>query len=115
MSGSRAGTRSPVGGSSTTTSSHATRAKEAEQVAISETAVDEALPELQQIENEDLRERVRAVWCKLAAASAFDDLAAVPVSPRLAVLAHHPQPLGGGDGGRGRGDPDPFPRHRDRP
>jgi hypothetical protein len=52
-------------------------------LAISETAVDEALPELRQIEDEQLRAQVRAVWCRLAAASAFDDLAALPVSPKL--------------------------------
>ena len=52
-------------------------------MAISEAAVDKALPELHQIEDDELRAKVRAVWCKLAAASAFDDLAALPVSPKL--------------------------------
>lgn len=50
---------------------------------ISETAVSEALPELEQIEDAQLRAQVRQVWFKLAAESAFDDLGALPVSPRL--------------------------------
>jgi hypothetical protein len=51
---------------------------------ISEAAVDDALPELELIDDSRLRGQVRQVWCTLAAESSFDDLDALPVSPRLA-------------------------------
>ena len=51
---------------------------------IPEQAIEEALPELEQIEDADLRAQVRAVWVKFAAQSGFDELTALPVSPKVA-------------------------------
>jgi hypothetical protein len=47
-------------------------------------AVEVGIPELNEIANDTLREGVRNVWVKLAAQSAFDDLAQLPVSPKIA-------------------------------
>lgn len=48
-----------------------------------ELAVDELLPELELIENVELRDKVRAIWQELWRESKFDAIEDVPISPKV--------------------------------